>query len=147
MDDNKTYSVEEVAEQLNTEPATIRGLIRAGRLRTVRVKRVARITQSDLDDFLAQNGPPAAADPEADAGTGAECSLNIDDFAEDFARLEAIFEQEAPALEAQLDADAPRLEALLAEAEEKLLGDQIAVVTRSGGNDEPDDGEEPMRIW
>ena len=145
MDDNKTYSVEEVAEQLNTEPATIRGLIRAGRLRTVRVKRVARITQSDLDDFLAQNGPPDAAQPGEDAGT--ECSLNIDDYAEDFARLEAIFEQEAPALEAQLDADAPRLEALLAEAEEKLLGDQIAVVTRSGGNDEPDDGEEAMRIW
>ena len=126
MDDNKTYSVEEVAEQLNTEPATIRGLIRAGRLRTVRVKRVARITQADLDDFLAQNGPPDAAQPGEDAGT--ECSLNIDDFAEDFARLEA---------------ERPRLEALLEEAEQ-LLGDQIDEdATRSGG--EGPDGEEAMQ--
>lgn len=141
MDDNKTYSVEEVAEQLSTEPATIRGLIRAGRLRTVRVKRVARITQADLDDFLAQNGPPDAAQPGDDAGT--ECSLNIDDYAEDFARMEAQLAEDAPKLEAILEADRPRLEALLEEAEQ-LLGDQIDEdATRSGGEDP--DGEEAMQ--
>lgn len=48
------YSLEEVAELLNVNYQLIYKLVRAGRIRSVRVGRVYRIRQGDLDEFIEQ---------------------------------------------------------------------------------------------
>lgn len=110
----RQYSLDEVAELLQTDPATIRGLMRSGRLRATVSHEVVRIQQEDLDAFLEQNGPPAQ-----EPGAELECTLNIEDYAEDFA-----------ALEAQLEADTPELERLLHD-----LDDRAEELLRSGTAD------------
>ncbi|MFE9188890.1 helix-turn-helix domain-containing protein [Micromonospora sp. NPDC007208] len=53
------YSVEQVADRLNLHVRTVRGYIRSGRLRAVRIGKQYRIAASDLDALTGQ--PPAAA--------------------------------------------------------------------------------------
>ncbi|SCF11603.1 DNA binding domain-containing protein, excisionase family [Micromonospora viridifaciens] len=54
------YSVEQVAELLGLHVRTVRGYIRAGRLRAVRIGKQYRIARADLD---ALTGRPAPAKP------------------------------------------------------------------------------------
>lgn len=54
------YSVEQVAELLGLHVRTVRGYIRAGRLRAVRIGKQYRISRADLD---ALTGRPAPAPP------------------------------------------------------------------------------------
>ncbi|MGW3604355.1 helix-turn-helix domain-containing protein [Micromonospora sp. NPDC005161] len=48
------YSVEQVAERLGLHVRTVRGYIRSGRLRAVRIGKQYRIAASDLDTFTGQ---------------------------------------------------------------------------------------------
>lgn len=52
----KYYSPESIAELLNLHPATIRKWIRQGKLKAVKLGRVWRITEDDLQEFLKQEG-------------------------------------------------------------------------------------------
>jgi len=54
------YSVEQVADLLDLHVRTVRGYIRAGRLRAVRIGKQYRIARTDLDAFT---GRPAPAPP------------------------------------------------------------------------------------
>jgi excisionase family DNA binding protein len=56
------YSTEEVAEQLGLHVRTVRGYLRDGRLRAVRIGRQYRITREDLEAFV---GSPLADPPGA----------------------------------------------------------------------------------
>ncbi|PGH44860.1 DNA-binding protein [Micromonospora sp. WMMA1996] len=58
------YSVEQVAELLGLHVRTVRGYIRAGRLRAVRIGKQYRIARADLD---ALTGRPASSAPSATA--------------------------------------------------------------------------------
>jgi excisionase family DNA binding protein len=51
------YSVEQVAEQLRLHVKTVRGYVRSGRLRAVRIGKQYRIAREDLEAFT---GRPAA---------------------------------------------------------------------------------------
>ncbi|MFE9206717.1 helix-turn-helix domain-containing protein [Micromonospora sp. NPDC007230] len=57
---NDMYSVEQVAELLGLHVRTVRGYIRAGRLRAARIGKQYRISRADLD---ALTGRPAPAPP------------------------------------------------------------------------------------
>ncbi|WBB76520.1 helix-turn-helix domain-containing protein [Micromonospora sp. WMMD1128] len=59
---NDMYSVEQVAALLGLHVRTVRGYIRAGRLRAVRIGKQYRIARADLD---ALTGRPATATPSA----------------------------------------------------------------------------------
>ncbi|MET7706979.1 helix-turn-helix domain-containing protein [Micromonospora sp. NPDC005413] len=48
------YSVEQVADRLDLHVRTVRGYIRSGRLRAVRIGKQYRITAGDLDAFTGQ---------------------------------------------------------------------------------------------
>ncbi|MGW4499766.1 helix-turn-helix domain-containing protein [Micromonospora sp. NPDC004336] len=56
------YSVEQVAERLGLHVRTVRGYIRTGRLRAVRIGKQYRIARADLD---ALTGRPRSARPAA----------------------------------------------------------------------------------
>ncbi|MCT2586902.1 helix-turn-helix domain-containing protein [Actinophytocola gossypii] len=55
------YSAEEVAEQLGLHVRTVRGYLRDGRLRAVRIGKQYRISRDDLEAFV---GAPLADPPE-----------------------------------------------------------------------------------
>jgi excisionase family DNA binding protein len=55
------YSAEEVAEQLGLHVRTVRGYLRDGRLRAVRIGKQYRITRADLEEFI---GAPVVDPPE-----------------------------------------------------------------------------------
>ena len=55
------YSAEEVAEQLGLHVRTVRGYLRDGRLRAVRIGKQYRITREDLEAFI---GAPMEDTPE-----------------------------------------------------------------------------------
>jgi excisionase family DNA binding protein len=55
------YSAEEVAEQLGLHVRTIRGYVREGRLRAVRIGKQYRITREDLEAFV---GSPVVDPPD-----------------------------------------------------------------------------------
>lgn len=60
----KMYSVEEVAERLGLHVRTVRGYIRSGRLKAVRIGKQYRIAPADLAELTGQApGPVAAAAP------------------------------------------------------------------------------------
>ncbi|MFC0007596.1 helix-turn-helix domain-containing protein [Micromonospora siamensis] len=52
------YSVEQVAALLDLHPRTVRGYIRAGRLRATRIGKQYRITRADLDALTGRPSPP-----------------------------------------------------------------------------------------
>jgi excisionase family DNA binding protein len=55
------YSAEEVAEQLGLHVRTVRGYVRDGRLRAVRIGKQYRITREDLEEFV---GAPVVDPPD-----------------------------------------------------------------------------------
>ncbi|MEU8263909.1 helix-turn-helix domain-containing protein [Micromonospora sp. NPDC048999] len=61
---NDLYSVEQVAELLGLHVRTVRGYIRAGRLRAVRIGKQYRIARADLDALTGHPEPaPSAGRP------------------------------------------------------------------------------------
>ncbi|SIR58081.1 helix-turn-helix domain-containing protein [Micromonospora avicenniae] len=61
---NDMYSVEQVAELLGLHVRTVRGYIRAGRLRAVRIGKQYRIARADLDALTGRPAPgPLSAAP------------------------------------------------------------------------------------
>ena len=54
------YSVEQVAEQLGLHVRTVRGYIRAGRLRAVRIGKQYRVARADLDALTGRPGSTPA---------------------------------------------------------------------------------------
>ncbi|MEE6258528.1 helix-turn-helix domain-containing protein [Plantactinospora sonchi] len=54
---NEMYSVEQVAERLGLHVRTVRGYIRTGRLRAVRIGKQYRISRADLDALTGVPGP------------------------------------------------------------------------------------------
>jgi len=61
------YSVEQVAEQLGLHVRTVRGYIRAGRLKAVRIGKQYRIAQADLAVFTGR--PVAPTRPRVEVST------------------------------------------------------------------------------
>ncbi|WP_026341366.1 helix-turn-helix domain-containing protein [Actinomadura atramentaria] len=59
--DNKLYSVEDVAELLGLHVRTVRGYIRSGRLRAVRIGKQYRIARADLDELIGKPEPASTA--------------------------------------------------------------------------------------
>ncbi|MEU4782572.1 helix-turn-helix domain-containing protein [Micromonospora sp. NPDC023633] len=55
------YSVEQVAERLGLHVRTVRGYIRAGRLRAVRIGKQYRIARADLDALTGRPAPAGGA--------------------------------------------------------------------------------------
>ena len=51
----KFYTIEEVADILRVNPATVRKLIESGELGATRVGRQYRISQEALDDYIARH--------------------------------------------------------------------------------------------
>ncbi|MER7335826.1 MULTISPECIES: helix-turn-helix domain-containing protein [unclassified Micromonospora] len=69
------FSVEQVAERLGLHVRTVRGYIRAGRLRAVRIGKQYRIARADLD---ALTGRPAPARPAAGPAVEVSSIVQID---------------------------------------------------------------------
>ncbi|MEW2379032.1 helix-turn-helix domain-containing protein [Micromonospora sp. NPDC047812] len=69
------YSVEQVAVRLGLHVRTVRGYIRAGRLRAVRIGKQYRIARADLD---ALTGRPAPARPVGGAAVEVSSIVQID---------------------------------------------------------------------
>ncbi|MET8372555.1 helix-turn-helix domain-containing protein [Micromonospora sp. NPDC000316] len=57
------YSVEQVADRLGLHVRTVRGYIRSGRLRAVRIGKQYRIAATDLDALTGQTSPAVAPGP------------------------------------------------------------------------------------
>jgi excisionase family DNA binding protein len=66
-------SVEQVAEQLGLHVRTVRGYIRDGRLKAVRIGKQYRIARADLDAFT---GRPTTARPRAEVSAVVELDLD-----------------------------------------------------------------------
>ncbi|MFD6562694.1 helix-turn-helix domain-containing protein [Micromonospora profundi] len=62
------YSVEQVADRLGLHVRTVRGYIRSGRLRAVRIGKQYRIAATDLDALTGQ-APPAVAPGPAEVSS------------------------------------------------------------------------------
>ncbi|WP_242624198.1 helix-turn-helix domain-containing protein [Micromonospora kangleipakensis] len=69
------YSVEQVADRLGLHPRTVRGYIRAGRLRAVRIGKQYRIARADLD---ALTGRPPSARPTALSAVEVSSIVQVD---------------------------------------------------------------------
>ncbi|GAA3954168.1 helix-turn-helix domain-containing protein [Actinomadura viridis] len=57
------YSVEQVAERLGLHVRTVRGYIRTGRLKAVRIGKQYRIARADLDALIGRPRPAPATGP------------------------------------------------------------------------------------
>ncbi|MFI7606419.1 helix-turn-helix domain-containing protein [Micromonospora sp. NPDC049366] len=60
---NDMYSAERVAELLGLHVRTVRGYIRTGRLRAVRIGKQYRIARADLDALTGRSAPAPSAAP------------------------------------------------------------------------------------
>jgi excisionase family DNA binding protein len=65
--EHEWHSVEQVAERLGLHVRTVRGYIRDGRLKAVRIGKQYRIAQADLDAFTGR--PADAARPRVEVST------------------------------------------------------------------------------
>lgn len=63
------YSVEQVADRLGLHVRTVRGYIRSGRLRAVRIGKQYRIAASDLDALTGQAPAAATAGGQAEVSS------------------------------------------------------------------------------
>ncbi|MGN9808208.1 helix-turn-helix domain-containing protein [Micromonospora sp. BQ11] len=72
---NEMYSVEQVAERLGLHVRTVRGYIRSGRLRAVRIGKQYRIARADLDALTGRPQPT----PDGAASVEVSSVVRIDD--------------------------------------------------------------------
>ncbi|MEU7588521.1 helix-turn-helix domain-containing protein [Micromonospora sp. NPDC049230] len=63
------YSVEQVADRLGLHVRTVRGYIRSGRLRAVRIGKQYRIAARDLDALTGQASTPASVRGQAEVSS------------------------------------------------------------------------------
>ena len=54
------YSLEQVAERLGLHVRTVRGYVRSGRLKAVRIGKQYRVAREDLESITGASDPPAA---------------------------------------------------------------------------------------
>ncbi|MFC4149743.1 helix-turn-helix domain-containing protein [Micromonospora mangrovi] len=66
---NDVYSVEQVADRLGLHPRTVRGYIRAGRLRAVRIGKQYRIARADLDALTGRPTPARVPGPAVEVSS------------------------------------------------------------------------------
>ena len=71
------YSVEQVAERLGLHVRTVRGYIRTGRLKAVRIGKQYRIARSDLDALTGQS--PSTTSTPTRVGVEVSSIVQIDD--------------------------------------------------------------------
>src|SRR5882762_518764 len=60
IDEPQMYSLEQVAEQLGLHVRTIRGYVRSGRLKAVRIGKQYRVAREDLEAITGPSGPRSA---------------------------------------------------------------------------------------
>ncbi|MEO3775474.1 helix-turn-helix domain-containing protein [Micromonospora sp. B11E3] len=75
---NEMYSVEQVAELLGLHVRTVRGYIRAGRLRAVRIGKQYRIARADLDALTGRAAQPAPVRSAAVAPVEVSSIVQVD---------------------------------------------------------------------
>lgn len=56
----RMYSLDRVAEQLGLHVRTVRGYVRSGRLKAVRIGKQYRVAQEDLESITGTSGPRSA---------------------------------------------------------------------------------------
>lgn len=71
----KLYSAEEVADKLGLHVRTVRGYVRDGRLKAVRIGKQYRIAQEDLEELL---GAPVTEEPPVRRTRHAEVSSVVE---------------------------------------------------------------------
>lgn len=52
MEEKKVYTLDEVAQLLNTTKKTLYTYIKSGKLKAVKIGKLWRVTNENLDDFL-----------------------------------------------------------------------------------------------
>jgi len=62
MTETKVYTVHEFAEILKSTPKTIRGLIRSGEIRAVKLRKEYRIPVSEVDRLISLANPEPDTD-------------------------------------------------------------------------------------
>ena len=58
MEDERFYSIYEIAELLNVSDGAVRKWLKAGALKGIKLGRIWRIRESDLDRFLRERENP-----------------------------------------------------------------------------------------
>lgn len=58
--ESRMYSLEQIAERLGLNVRTVRGYVRSGRLKAVRIGKQYRVTREDLETFTGPMREPAA---------------------------------------------------------------------------------------
>jgi excisionase family DNA binding protein len=101
-------SVEQVAERLGLHVRTVRGYIRDGRLKAVRIGKQYRIAQADLDAFTGRPAGEAATRPRAEVSAVVEFEGVAAAAADRLSTLLVAGAQLAPGLRIQTIHDAPR---------------------------------------
>jgi excisionase family DNA binding protein len=56
----RLYSLDQVAEQLGLHVRTVRGYVRSGRLKAVRIGKQYRVAREDLESMMGTKGPRSA---------------------------------------------------------------------------------------
>jgi excisionase family DNA binding protein len=99
-------SVEQVAERLGLHVRTVRGYIRDGRLKAVRIGKQYRIAQADLDAFTGRPAEPSR--PRAEVSAVVEFEQITPSAADRLSTLLVAGAQLAPSLRVQSIYDAAR---------------------------------------
>jgi excisionase family DNA binding protein len=102
------HSVEQVAERLGLHVRTVRGYIRDGRLKAVRIGKQYRIARSDLDAFTGRPAEDAPARPRGEASAVVELEGITGSAADRLSTLLVAGAQLAPSLRLQTIYDAAR---------------------------------------
>ncbi|NIH81322.1 helix-turn-helix domain-containing protein [Amycolatopsis viridis] len=75
--DDKLYSVDQIAEMLGLHVRTVRGYVREGRLKAVRIGKQYRIARDDLEEFTGRSPMSPAAEP-----VGRHCRVDVSSIVE-----------------------------------------------------------------
>jgi excisionase family DNA binding protein len=102
------HSVEQVAERLGLHVRTVRGYIRDGRLKAVRIGKQYRIARADLDTFTGRPAENATARPRAEASAVVELDGVTETAADRLSTLLVAGAQLVPSLRLQTIYDAAR---------------------------------------
>ena len=102
------HSVEQVAERLGLHVRTVRGYIRDGRLKAVRIGKQYRIARADLAAFTGRPAEDATARPRAEASAVVELDGVTETAADRLSTLLVAGAQLVPSLRLQTIYDAAR---------------------------------------
>jgi excisionase family DNA binding protein len=80
----RMYSLEQVAEQLGLHVRTVRGYVRSGRLKAVRIGKQYRVAREDLESITGPTGPRSAIARHRHAEVS--CVVQVDAVSEGTAR-------------------------------------------------------------